>query len=202
MIFLVFALLVAEADANSLDPSSVEARALFEEGRRQYDAEHYADARAWFERAWNKQQLPKLLFNIGQCHFQLEDYQAAIEHYQHYLALVPTAHNRALVQDVITEARTALAAQPPQPPHPPPRPPRSLDVRGVSAAVVPSSLPSDDVPDPPHFPASGDTPQQNNTWMWAGAIAGAIAVVAVGGAVAFALAPDAPTLGVIDARAP
>lgn len=184
MILAVLALLAADADV-----TNVEARALFDEGRREYDAARYAEARAWFERAWDKKALPELLFNIGQCDFQLGDYEEAIERYERYLTLAPAAENRALVVDLIHEARVALAAQPDEP--------SALDTaRATFASVVEPAV----APGTPTERASDV--DIDDTWLWAGAIAGTIAVVAVGGAVAFALASPGPTLGVIDGRAP
>lgn len=191
MIFAVLAVLAAEAD-----PTVVEARALFEEGRREYEAGHYAEARVWFAHSWDKKQLPELLFNVGQCHFQLAEYDEAITYYERYLSFVPAAHNRALVEDLIVEARTALAAQPP--------PPTALDNARLALSSVAASSPHGDTPAGAHVDKSAPpaAAEPDDTWLWAGAIAGTIAVVAVGGAVAFALASPTPTLGVIDGRTP
>lgn len=163
-------------DAAPTDPAIVEARALFEQGRIAYDAGRFEVARAWFRLAWDKKKLPELVFNIAQCDFQLAEYDEAVRHYEQYLQLAPNAPNRALVEDLIREAKAAIKKRP-----------RAGAVEAVNAAVravVPSSLRGDGssrAPSP-NIVVDGDEPI-----VWAGALAaGTVTLVAVG-AVAWAL---------------
>ena len=45
------------------------------------------------------------MFNIAQCHFQLQHWDRAIFFFEGYLRELPGASNRALVDDLINEAR-------------------------------------------------------------------------------------------------
>lgn len=172
----------AGVDAAPSDPGTVEARALFDQGRVAYDESRYEVARAWFRLAWDKKKLPELVFNIAQCDFQLGEYDEAVRHYEQYLQLWPTAPNRGLVDDLIKESKNALRKRPQ---------PGPLDaVNAAVRAVVPSSLRGDGssrAPSP-NIHVDGDEPI-----VWAGAIAaGTVTLVAVG-AVAWAMAqPPAP----------
>ena len=80
MLLLVASLLSAGIDVSPApsDPATVEARALFEQGRAAYDDARFEVARAWFRLAWDKKKLPELVFNIAQCDFQLGEHDEAI----------------------------------------------------------------------------------------------------------------------------
>jgi tetratricopeptide (TPR) repeat protein len=166
----------AHVDVAPSDPTTVEARALSDQGRMAYAEGRYEVARAWFRLAWDKKKLPELVFNIAQCDFQLGEHDEAVRHYEQYVKLAPTAPNRALVDDLIRESKAKLK-----------RRPKSGAVDAVNAAVravVPSSLRGDGssrAPSP-NVLVDGDEPI-----IWAGAIAaGTVTLVAVG-AVAWAM---------------
>lgn len=156
-------------DVTPIDPATVEARALFEEGRIAFDEQRYEVARAWFRLAWDKKKLPELVFNIAQCDFELGEHADAIRHYEQYLLLVPTTPNRAVVEELIDESKAALKRKPQ---------PGPMDaVHAAVRAVIPSSLRGDGssrAPSP-NIKVDGDEPI-----VWAGAIAGTVTLVAVG----------------------
>jgi hypothetical protein len=52
-----------------------------------------------------------LLFNIGQCYRELGNYERASFFLRGYLHEIPKAKNRALVEDLITECESKLAAE-------------------------------------------------------------------------------------------
>jgi tetratricopeptide (TPR) repeat protein len=54
---------------------------------------------------------PGLLFNIAQCHRNLQQYDKAVFFYEGYLRADPKAKNRALVEDLLKESRAALEKQ-------------------------------------------------------------------------------------------
>jgi tetratricopeptide (TPR) repeat protein len=174
---LALALVMASSiDGMPSDPASVEARALFEQGRAAYDDSRYEVARAWFRLAWDKKKLPELVFNVAQCDFALGEYDEAVRHYEQYVKLAPTAANRPLVEDLIQEAKAAIKRRP--------KAGAAEAVNAAVRAVVPSSLRGDGssrAPSP-NVVVDGDEPI-----VWAGAIAaGTMTLVAVG-AVAWAL---------------
>lgn len=74
-----------------------------EEGR-------YAEARDLFKTAYELAPQPKILFALGQCEFNLENFQGAIDYYQKYLDTNPEPEQAALAQQAIGAARARLVA--------------------------------------------------------------------------------------------
>lgn len=112
---LAAALLLSLAAARPAVADSPFARAAVEQGRqlairaaRHYKEGRYLDALESYRRAYDVAPVPELLFNIGQCHFQLKSYEWAIFFYQGYLADRPRAANRSLVESLIAESRRHL----------------------------------------------------------------------------------------------
>lgn len=95
---------VARAEAGDHDdPAIAKAKKLTTDGRKLFDLGKFAQALAKFEAAYEISPIPGLLFNIGQCHRNLGDYDAAIFSFKKYLRLLPEAPNRAAVEDYIAE---------------------------------------------------------------------------------------------------
>ena len=69
-----------------------------------YEAGRYLPALEGYTRAYDLSPLPEVLFNIGQCHFQLSSWERAAYFYRAYLRDRPDARNRALVEQLIAEA--------------------------------------------------------------------------------------------------
>ncbi len=69
-----------------------------------YDAGRYLPALQGYTRAYDLSPLPEVLFNIGQCHFQLSSWERAVFFYRAYLRDRPDAPNRGLVEQLIAEA--------------------------------------------------------------------------------------------------
>jgi tetratricopeptide (TPR) repeat protein len=96
------------------EPAAVEqGRQLAAKAARQYQDGRFLEALESYQRAYDVAPVPELLFNIGQCHFQLKSYEWAIFFYQGYLADRPQAANRALVQSLIVESRRHMREQRP-----------------------------------------------------------------------------------------
>ncbi len=121
--------------ADAPDPDLVRARHLFYEGRKLFDLRRFEQALAKYEAAFEAKPIPEFLFNIGQCHRNLGNYDEAIFSFRRYLQLVPDADRRPQIEKLIAElrakkkqaaekARSArlLGAQPEQTGHPPSRP--------------------------------------------------------------------------------
>lgn len=85
-----------------------QARQLAAEAARAYQEGHFLDALEKYRHAYDVAPRPELLFNIGQCHFQLKSYEWAIFFYQGYIAGRPQAANRPLVESLIAESRRHL----------------------------------------------------------------------------------------------
>jgi len=87
------------------------AKALFAKGNEHYNLGEFEKALEQYRRAYRAKPLPAFLFNIAQCHRKLGQHDDAVTMYQSYLAGVPDAQNKALVESLITESRTKLAEE-------------------------------------------------------------------------------------------
>ncbi len=99
-----------------------EAETLVHASMRDYDLGYFEQALREAEQAYRLDPLPKILFNIGQCHRALEHWERAAFFYRRYLQKLPEAPNRTRVQELLTEVEYRLKAEklPAQPPPPPP----------------------------------------------------------------------------------
>jgi hypothetical protein len=164
----VLALVVAAPAALAQVDEATMARAQkhFKKGEKLYALGKFEDALKQYEKAYEYSELPELLFNIGQCHRNLDNYEEAIFSFKKYLSEKPAADNRAAVEKLIeelTEAQRKREAARPTPP----RPRQRLE-------PVPSSN-EPEIPPPPVY--EEDSPFYTRWWFWGG-------VVVVGGAVA------------------
>jgi tetratricopeptide (TPR) repeat protein len=101
----------AAADSPLGGAAVEQARQLAREAARHYQEGRFHQALDGYRRAYDVAPVPELLFNIGQCHFQLKSYEWAIFFYQGYIADRPQAGNRALVESLIAESRRHLRRQ-------------------------------------------------------------------------------------------
>jgi tetratricopeptide (TPR) repeat protein len=171
-------------------------RALFERAEASFDQGRFADARADYQAAYDRDPLPELLFDIGQCYRNLGEYEQARAYFERYAELEPDSPNRAaterLAAEMDREARQRV------------RQPRAVAITTAVAAaprVAPPSVGLQALA-PPLGPtvqrAAPKPPVYRRTWFWLG-IGGAIAT---GAAVAFIASRDtrSATLAPIDAR--
>jgi tetratricopeptide (TPR) repeat protein len=91
------------------DPK-LEAKKLFDEATEHYKVGRFAVALEGYEAAYALFKAPAFLFNIAQCHFQLENWDRAAFFFEGYLREQPNAANRTLVEDLIRDAREREAA--------------------------------------------------------------------------------------------
>ncbi|MBW1871664.1 MAG: tetratricopeptide repeat protein, partial [Deltaproteobacteria bacterium] len=80
------------------DDNKNRARQHFAKGQTHYKLGQFEKALTEYSRAYKLAPLAGFLFNIGQCHRQLEDYEQAIFFLKGYLREKPRAKNRALVE--------------------------------------------------------------------------------------------------------
>jgi tetratricopeptide (TPR) repeat protein len=105
VLFVVLVPTRAEADAKQdAKPHIVAADAAYKLGK-------FESALAEYSKAYEIFKAPGLLFNIGQCHRNLHNYERAIFFYEGFLRAQPKAPNRSVVEALVTEARDALAKQ-------------------------------------------------------------------------------------------
>jgi tetratricopeptide (TPR) repeat protein len=100
---------LAPALRKFLDEAPVErAKALATKGNEHYTLGELALALAAYKRAYQVKPLPDFLFNIAQCHRRMGQHREAITMYQSYLVDVPDAENKALVEELLAESKSAL----------------------------------------------------------------------------------------------
>ena len=98
----------APAAAPQEDPSTVQARELFQWGQRLYKQARYAEAIAKFEEAYAVRPHPVIYFNIGRCYEQLGETAKALRAYRDYLRLAPDAKDRETVADAMVNLERRL----------------------------------------------------------------------------------------------
>jgi tetratricopeptide (TPR) repeat protein len=85
------------------DPAQAKAKKLYREGEKLFALGKFAPALVKYEAAFEAKPLPAFLFNIGQCHRNMGNYDQAIFSFRKYLKLQPEAVNREAVLDYIDE---------------------------------------------------------------------------------------------------
>jgi tetratricopeptide (TPR) repeat protein len=116
LISIVTALALAGAPAVAQPakptPAQIEqSRKLYEQATESYRAGKFEDALAGYDAAYQLYRAPQFLFNIAQCHFQLQRWDRAIFFFEGYLRELPDAKNRPLVDELMAEARQRRAEQ-------------------------------------------------------------------------------------------
>ncbi len=84
------------------------AREAYRNGTRMYDLGHFKEALAEFEKAYVNFEDSALLFNLAQCHRQLDHKADALHFYRTYLYTQPNAPNAEQVRQMIADLEQAL----------------------------------------------------------------------------------------------
>lgn len=154
---------VAHAD----DPGERAARRHYERGQKLFNLQKFDEALDQFQKAYDAKPIPDFLFNIGQCHRNLGDYEAAIFSFKKFLKLEPDASNREQVEKLIDELE-------------------QKQQEGNSERLgFRKKKKVDDGPGPTE---TGDRPMYKKWWFWTGA-----AVIAVAGGVGIYVATKSDT---------
>lgn len=152
---LLLALMVLARIAHADDPATRAAKRHFDRGQKLFTLGKFDLALDEYQKAYDASPIPDFLYNIGQCHRNLGNYEQAIFSFKRYLQLDPEAENRDKVELIIDELQDKLerdgAKKQVQPPPPPPPPPPQVH---------------------------GETPFYKKWWFWAG-----VGVVGVAGGV-------------------
>lgn len=100
----------AEPDTPSADDLSA-ARLLVQQASQSYELAQFPEALQLYEQAYAHAPLPGLLFNLGQCHFALKDYEQAVFYYQGFLRGAPESSRVEMVRGLVAEAEELLQTQ-------------------------------------------------------------------------------------------
>jgi tetratricopeptide (TPR) repeat protein len=98
----------AEPKDKPNDATREKAAALFKEADANYKIKEYEKALAGFKEAYMLAHEPVLLFNIAQCHRQMDQLDEALKSYQAFLRDDPKSELRANAESRITEIKAEL----------------------------------------------------------------------------------------------
>lgn len=100
----------ASPDAPRPANARAQAKAQLKKAQLDYRLARFDQALAEYSRAYELFPAPALLFNLGQCHRNLKNYERAIFFFEGYLREQPKIdpEQRALTEDLIAESKTAL----------------------------------------------------------------------------------------------
>lgn len=157
------------AEAN--DPAERAAKRFYERGQKLFNLQKFDEALEQYQKAYDAKPIPAFLFNIGQCHRNLENFDAAIFSFKKYLKLEPDADNREQVEGLIEELEEKRAEAKA----------RALRLRDPEPARP------DTPPPKPRKPA--ERAFYTKWWFWTGV---AVAGAAAGGGIYAATRPDGP----------
>ncbi|HEX2659220.1 MAG TPA: tetratricopeptide repeat protein [Polyangia bacterium] len=222
---LVLGLIVCAAPTGAAFASErsakAEAKAEVEKAQLHYKLGRFEDALAAYTKAYELFHAPALLFNIGQCHKNLKNYERAIFFFEGYLREERNPEKRTLAEQLIESSRADLLRQrnepaplaPPAPtplsPTPPsPTPDAGAPEAGMSEPVhQPAPLPEAFPPPPPPIvdnPPPQPEPVTEKWWFWTALGVGVLAIA--GGTLAYyatgstSMVPPGGTIGTLDRR--
>ena len=191
-----------------------EAKAQVAKAQLHYKLGRFEDALAAYTKAYELFNAPALLFNIGQCHKNLKNYERAIFFFEGYLREERNPEKRALAEQLIESSRAdllrqrnepAALAQPPTPATP--RQSEPADAGTPAPPAQPAPLPEAFPPPPPPMVDNTPPPPQPITekwWFWTAIGVGVLAVA--GGTLAYyatgttTMVPPGGTIGTLDRR--
>ena len=145
----VLSLFVCSSVAAQQNPKQLLAKKHYELGAQLYKTSNYRQALVEFTKAYQLAKKPGLLFNIARCHEVMANLEQAVKYYRVFLAQVPTAPNRSLVETRLANLEKVLAERnakkekptpPPEPKKPPPEP-KKMPVESAPVPVTPAPKP-------------------------------------------------------------
>jgi tetratricopeptide (TPR) repeat protein len=101
----------AASAAPSTEAGKKAARPHYEKGASEYNLGHFAESISEFEKAYEQDPAPILLFNIAQAHRQSGNNERAAFFYRRYLEQEPNAANRAEVEKRIKDLEGVIQQQ-------------------------------------------------------------------------------------------
>jgi tetratricopeptide (TPR) repeat protein len=182
---LMIALLLFAATSARADDRD-KARAAFRLGSQHYSLGEYKEALAAFKEAYRSYEDPSFLFNIAQCHRQLDQRAEAIREYRMYLVQAPNATNRDEVRQLIArlerevaEERATKSAPPPGVQSPSVATTKSEQAAKSEPAPVSTAAPAPSLSLTATAPPRHETPTYKKWWVWT-----LVGVAVAGGAAA------------------
>jgi tetratricopeptide (TPR) repeat protein len=162
------------------------ARELFRDGTQHFKLGEYQAALDSFKEAYRNFEDPSFLFNIAQCHRQLDHKQEAIKLYRTYLTDAPNAPNADDVRKVIASLEEAVRQEEAArrvPPQDTVAPTSSEPVHPEPTPVVATSAPASQSP--------SRTPIYKRWWLWTAV--GVVVAVGLGVGLGVGLTSSGPS---------
>lgn len=111
IVLVILALPPRPAHAAPADDLSTKVRNLFEEGQKDYELGEFEQSLEKFKAAYRIHPDPAFLFNLGQCHRKLHNWNEALNAYQGYVRKQPAGRNRLAAEGYIAECEREIAKQ-------------------------------------------------------------------------------------------
>jgi tetratricopeptide (TPR) repeat protein len=111
-LLLLCALVVATPRARVAwadDPATRTAQRAFDKGDKLFALGRFDEALEQYQKAFDAKPIPDMLFNIGQCYRNLNDYDSAIFSFRKFLTLAPETERRQAVEQLIDELEARKA---------------------------------------------------------------------------------------------
>lgn len=211
------ALLLSIGPAEAGKPERRRAKRHARRAAELFEAKSYDLALEEFEEAYRLYPVPALLYNMGQCHLFMKQYEKAVSEFEQFLSERPDTPYREDVENLIAEAKRELGIdeemdQKQEPPPPEPEEEETPEIETPMPEVAPPPPPPAAPPPPPLAPpppaavAPEDDGEPVYTAWWFWTIIGGVALAAGGTAVAVTAGNRTSTvlpmgdLGVLDRR--
>lgn len=157
---LVCALLMLTTDGHAQqDEATAKAKALFEKAEVHFSVGEFEKALDLYRQAYKAKQLPAFLFNIGQCHRYMKEYEKAILSYDRFLAHDPETPHRAKVENLIEQCRKAREQA---------KKANEKPVKAEEAQPPPSSLSWDEIQRTSEVKDDGEQRRGSPVLLWSG----------------------------------
>jgi len=177
---LLLLLAARPAAAEITEEAKAQARLHYSKGKAAFELGRFKEALKEYSQAYKLAPLPGFLFNIGQCHRNLDNYEKAIFSFRLYLKKMPEARNRAAVETLLEELEQKAEEE---------------RRRQQQATSVPSYEPvPPPITQPPPYRPPPPKPFYTQWWFWVPVGAVLVGGAAVGGYYAFRpREPDLPS---------
>ena len=109
--FSIAVIVVASVATSRADDAKDQAREHVATADTDFKLGRFDEALAEYTKAYELYPAPALLFNLGQCHRNLKNWERAIFFFEGYLRESADATNRDVIEDLIREAREQLAKE-------------------------------------------------------------------------------------------
>ena len=152
-------------------------------GMKHYTLGHFSEAIEEFEKAYDIKPEPIFLYNIGQSHWQNQDFKRAIFFYRRYLDAAPQGKYRVQIEQRIIDLEKALAEEKAMAMEKEKE--RAATPAVAPAPVLPAPEPEPVQPPPPPEPAEVGSASSGRGLRIAGIVVSSVGLVGIGAGIAF-----------------